>query len=180
MPLDRTSLVTCAGAVTAGLILLGVGLAPDPGPPAAPATIEQTVAASTPARVAPRGETEAAAVLSAWDGDRARAWARGDLTGLRRLYTAGSSAGGRDVARLRRWVDRGLRVTGQVTQVLALRVRERERGRLVVVVTDRVVGARAVGRGLSVGLPASAPSQRVVTLVRRQGRWLVASVSARR
>jgi hypothetical protein len=61
-------------------------------------------------------------------------------------------------------------------QVLAARVVRRGDGSLVLRVTDRVAGATAVGRGQRVRLPADSASSRVLRLVRRHGRWLVASV----
>ncbi|GIM63942.1 hypothetical protein Pve01_81890 [Planomonospora venezuelensis] len=44
------------------------------------------------------------------------------------------------------------------------------------VVTDRVVGAEAVGAGEPVALPVARPSTRRVVLVRQDGSWLVAEV----
>jgi hypothetical protein len=44
------------------------------------------------------------------------------------------------------------------------------------VVTDRVVGARAVGSGAPITLPVDRPSTQRVVLVREGGRWLVAEV----
>ena len=115
-----------------------------------------------------------AAVLAGWDERRAAAWAEGDVGGLRGLYAAGSRTGAADVRLLRHYVARGLVVEGLVTQVLAVDVVERTSSRLVLVVTDRVVGGRAVGGGASeVALPADRASTRRVVLVRRDGRWLV-------
>jgi len=48
--------------------------------------------------------------------------------------------------------------------------------RLEVVVTDRVVGAEAVGSGARIPLPVDRPSTRRVVLVREHGRWLVSAV----
>jgi len=118
-------------------------------------------------------------VLRDWDGRRSGAWARGDTAALRRLYVAGSAAGARDVAMLRRWTARGLTVRGMRMQVLGLDVRHLARARLVVDVTDRLVGAEAVAHGRRVVLPRDAPTQRRLVLRREHGRWLVASVVPR-
>lgn len=119
-----------------------------------------------------------AGVLAAWDERRSAAWADGDAGALRRLYVAGSRAGAADVALLRRYAGRGLRVEGLTTQVLALQVVERAPRRLVLRTTDRVVGARAVGGPSgSVPLPVGRPATREVVLVRRGGSWRVAEAT---
>ncbi len=56
------------------------------------------------------------AVLRQWDRRRARAWAQGDPEALATLYVPGSTAGERDLARLRRYVDRGLRELRRVSR----------------------------------------------------------------
>ena len=124
---------------------------------------------STPAAVRPGP----AAVLAAWDERRAAAWAAGDGGELSRLYVEGSRTGAADVRLLRHYRTRGLRVTGLTTQVLALEVLDRAPSRLVLVVTDRVVGGRAVGGSSPVALPADRASTRRVVLARVGGRWLV-------
>ena len=124
---------------------------------------------STPADV----RTEPGAVLAAWDERRAAAWGAGDEEELAGLYVDGSRTGAADVRLLRHYRSRGLRVTGLTTQVLALDVLERAPSRLVLVVTDRVVGGRAVGASSPVALPADRASTRRVVLAREDGRWLV-------
>jgi hypothetical protein len=119
----------------------------------------------------------AAAVLADWDARRAQEWARGDATRLEQLYVAGSRAGAADVRLLLRYAERGLRVTGLQTQVVDLDVLDRTERRLHLVVTDRVVGGVAVGRGAGVPLPVGRPSTRHVVLVRTGGTWLVDRVS---
>jgi hypothetical protein len=131
-------------------------------------------------------------VLSGWDRRRAAAYSRGDVGALRSLYLPGSGAGVADMAVLRAWLQRGLRVEGLRTQVLARRVLVSGSHRLVLRVTDRVVGGvavrasvRAVVGGAAPGgtapgvrarLPADRPGERTVTLVRHEGRWVVARV----
>ena len=114
-----------------------------------------------------------AGVLAAWDEQRAAAWASGDVDGLARLYVDGSRTGAADVRLLRHYRSRGLTVEGLTTQVLALEVVDHTPARLVVVVTDRVVGGRAVGGRSPVALPADRASTRRVVLTREGGRWRV-------
>jgi len=115
-----------------------------------------------------------AGVLHAWDDQRARAWADGDVVALRQLYTPGSAAGRTDVAMLRAWRSRGLRVTGLRMQLLAVEVRARTPARMVLDVTDRLAGGVAVpGR---VALPRDQPSRHVVTLRLVAGEWRVSRV----
>ena len=113
-------------------------------------------------------------VLHAWDERRAAAWAAADAPGLRSLYTAGSVAGRRDVAMLRAWSGRGLRVTGLRTQLLRVETRARTPYRLVLGVTDRLAdGVVVPGR---VALPRDRPTRHLVTLRRVAGEWRVSSV----
>jgi hypothetical protein len=118
----------------------------------------------------------AAALLREWDAGRASAWAAGDLTALRALYLPGSAAGRHDRAMLRGYLRRGLSVQGMSTQVLSLRVARHTPDRIVLVVTDRLVGATAVGGGQRVALPRDDPTTRRVTLRRSGGAWRVDEV----
>lgn len=120
-----------------------------------------------PAPAASPVATGPAGILAAWDERRAAAWAEGDPDALRTLYAAGSRTGAADVRLLRHYLRRGLRVEGLRTQVLALEVVGRASGRLVLVVTDRVVGGRAVGGAVPVALPADRASTRRIVLVRQ-------------
>jgi hypothetical protein len=163
--------LTAAACALVVAVLVVVVARPDPAPrPAGPAG---------PAGRTPAGQPDVpgpAAVLAAWDERRSAAWAGGDAQALRGLYVDGSGAGAADVRLLRDYRRRGLRVEGMTTQVLAVRVAHRSTDRLEVVVTDRVVGARAVGSGAPVALPVGRPSTRRVVLVREGGTWLVAEV----
>jgi hypothetical protein len=124
-----------------------------------------------------RRVTEAASLLRAWDHRRSVAWSRGDVAGLADLYTRGSRAGRHDRAMLAAYVDRGLRVAGLHTQVLAVSLRSWGPGRFTMEVTDRVVGVHAVGHGVQIPLPRDHPSTRVLTLRRVSGSWRVAEVT---
>lgn len=142
------------------------------GDPLTPARRTDPAAAATPVATGP------ARILAAWDERRAAAWAEGDPEALRDLYAAGSRTGAADVRLLRRYLRRGLTVEGLRTQLLALDVVGRSPGRLVLVVTDRVVAGHAVGGASPVALPADRASTRRIVLVRRNGRpgeeWRVA------
>jgi hypothetical protein len=115
-------------------------------------------------------------VLRGWDARRAGAWADGDVRALRALYVPGSRTGRRDAAMLRRYVGRGLVVTGLTTQVLEVGRVRREADGLVMDVVDRVSSAEAVGEGARTVLPRDRPSRRRIELRRIGGDWLVAEV----
>lgn len=161
--------VACA-LVVATLVVAVARPDPQPRPRIDDAAGSGTSSATPGARSGP------AAVLADWDERRAAVWAEGDPAALRRLYADGSGAGAADVRLLRDYRRRGLRVEGLTTQVLALRVAARSPDRLELVVTDRVVGAEAVGSGSPVALPVDRPSTRRVVLVRDEGTWVVAEV----
>jgi len=171
------TVVVTALAVAAGVAVRGpdgpdgpVAARGGSGPPAA-------VAAAAAARAS--AEVRALAVLHRWDRARARAWARGDPVALARLYVPGSRAGRRDVAMLRTWSRRGLRVAGLRMQVLAAALVARDRGRLVLVVTDRLAGGAARAGPVRRALPRDRPSTRRLVFRRVAGRWLLSSVQPR-
>jgi hypothetical protein len=165
MRLPRLLLAVLTGTAGATLVWVIVVVGPGPGSPEASA--EPRPGAD------PRPALEA---LRLWDAGRARAWASGDVTALRSLYTRASAAGQRDASMLRTWSDRGLRVEAMQTQVLAVRVVVRTPDRMVLVVTDRLARAVATGRGHRVELPGDRVTTRRVTLRLVGGRWRVASV----
>lgn len=156
-----TALACACVAATTVLVLAGSGGGSGVDSPPRPATAR--AAASGPA-----------GILATWDERRAAAWAEGDEVVLRRLYVDGSRTGAADVRLLRHYLSRGLTVEDLRTQVLALEVMTRSPERLVVVVTDRVVGGRAVGGASPVALPADRASTRRIVLVRSGQEWLVA------
>ena len=117
-----------------------------------------------PAAVEARAaEPYAVRVLRAWDARRSRAYAHADGAALADLYVAGSRTGAADRAVLRGYRERGLRVTGMRTQVLAARVLRESGRRLVLLVTDVLVDAVAgrrpatpAGRCRTTGRPPAA------------------------
>jgi hypothetical protein len=130
----------------------------------------------TPASARPAA-FPASDVLREWDSARAEAFAEGDAAALRSLYVEGSAAGTSDVALLRAYLRRGLRVEEMHMQLLAVEVLREESRLLRLRVTDRLAGAVAVGDGTRVPLPRDAASTRVVEL--RLGvdeQWRVSSV----
>jgi hypothetical protein len=126
---------------------------------------------------APPAAFPASDVLREWDSARADAFAEGDAVALESLYVEGSAAGTSDVALLRAYLRRGLRVEEMHMQLLAVEVLREESRLLRLRVTDRLAGAVAVGEGTRVPLPRDAASTRVVELRRAaDDRWRVASV----
>jgi hypothetical protein len=123
-------------------------------------------------------EESPVAVLQAWDERRAAAWATDDVGALRRLYVARSTAGERDVAMLRRYVERGLTVAALDVQVLSGEVLEQVPSRVTVEVTERLARASASDGERWWRLPRGGVSTRRVTLRLVRGEWRVARVSS--
>lgn len=132
--------------------------------------------ADPPADRGSADRTSAVAVLRAWDRRRAAAWRTGDAQALTELYARGAAAGRADLAALAAYDARGLRVTGMRMQVAAVEVRSETEARIVAVVTDRLVGAVAVGHGRRVALPEDRWSRRRIRLLRTGESWVVAEV----
>lgn len=164
-----TRLLTCAAVLLVALALPACTTDP---------TVARPAAGSARGGAGAEAGVSPVAVLREWDRERAEAWAAGDAAALRALYVRGSRAGERDVAMLRRWLDRGLRVDTLEVQVLRGRVVARAPRRITVAVSERLVHAtaRAGGGGRWV-LPVGAVAERRVTLWRTGGRWRVAGVS---
>ncbi|HEX7740744.1 MAG TPA: hypothetical protein VF426_13965 [Marmoricola sp.] len=117
-------------------------------------------------------------VIHHWDARRAAAYRADDAGLLRSLYARGSSAGTADLAVLRAYDRRGVRVTTMTPQVLAFTVLDREPDRLRVRLTGRVAARGDDGRRCLL-LPTSPISIRDLTLRRSAGRWVMVSVRAR-
>ena len=152
------ALAVCAVLATAGVVLVSERSSPPAAEPTdAPAS-------------GPRD------VLAGWDARRSAAWAGGDVAALRDLYVTGSPTGRADARMLAAYVDRGLRVDGLTTQVLALVVLDEAADELTVRVTDRVVGGVVIGGAERRPLPRDRPSTRMLALRRVDGVWLMATV----
>lgn len=158
------ALTACAVLITGGAVAvsrLDQGDAPSEGEAAAPA------------------QAGARQVLADWDERRARAWAEGDPRALTELYVEGSRAGEADVRMLQAYADRGLRVDGLTTQVLALDVLAESATRIRLRVVDRMVGGVAVdveSPSRRSRLPADRPTRRTLTLRRTGEQWQMVSV----
>ena len=165
------ALTACAVLATVTLLLTTQRSSAPPAR-ASTSTTPFTAPSTTPSTT-PSTPREA---LAEWDSRRAEAWAAGDVSALRELYVAGSPTGREDVRMLSAYADRGLRVVGLTTQVLALEVLEESAGALVVRVTDRVVGGVVSGKGTSAALPHDRATTRTVTMRRVEGVWRIAAV----
>lgn len=157
-------LTFCAVLGTTGLVLASQRSTSPSSPPSSPPS-----PGGAPA-TGPRG------VLADWDSRRSAAWADGDVTALRKLYVAGSRTGRADARMLAAYADRGLRVVGLATQVLALEVLDESADELAVRVTDRVVGGVVTGETGGTPLPRDRASTRTLALRRVDGVWLMATV----
>lgn len=155
--------------------LLAVGIAwPQGDEPAAEPAGDPAGERAGAATAVGADRVEPLAVLSAWDRARADAWRRGDEAALARLYVAGSAAGRADRALLAAYAERGLRVTGLLVQRAAVEVIASTYGRIELVVTDRLVGATAVGPRGRVLLPRDGWSRHRIVLRSTEGGWRVA------
>ena len=160
------------GLVVAGVIVAVALVLPS----ASPDRSDARDGASTPSG-SPSERTAPLTVLRQWDRARAAAWREADPRALARLYVAGSRAGRADRGLLAAYAARGLRVTGMRMQVASVEVVTATDDRMVLVVTDRLVGAIALGRGARIRLPRDGWSRRRTVLVRTGEDWRVARVS---
>jgi len=181
-PTRRLPVVAVLGAfLGASLgVFLGASLVagivwPDTGHtrPIDPAPPDQVDVTRGPVAVAPEVD-----VLRSWDLRRASAYSRGDVASLRALYVDGARAADADARMLREYTRRGLRLEGMQMQILAVEVLARRTGLWRLRVTDRLVGAVAIGPSGHNRLPRDQASTNVVTLVRSPSddEWRVASV----
>lgn len=175
------SLALLGVVLAAGVWWVGDRTYPSSAAPVAARSVDGATAvlpAPVPTVAGSTATVTALDVLRSWDRRRAHAFARGSVPTLRALYAPGSEAGTADVAVLREYRRRGLRVEGMRMQVLSVEVLERGPRRWRLRLTDRLQGAVAVGNGLEVPLPRDRASVHVVTLEResRAGRWKVAAV----
>jgi hypothetical protein len=181
-PLVPVLFAVVAAVLAGALVWLGPGGVRATGPSTAEPVARPRASASPLARPSLPTQPRALRVLHAWDERRAAAYSSGSVRLLRTLYAPGSAAGS-DVRLLRRYLGRGLRVTGMRMQLLALTVLDRRPGLLRLRVTDRLYGATAVGvGGRRVRLPRDQASVRVLELrkVRRSWRMVTVTVAGRR
>ncbi len=118
-------------------------------------------------------------ILHGWDRRRAAAWASADGRAIEDLYTRRCAARRRDADMLRQWTERGLVVRSMQTQVRGLTLVSSAQKRIVLAVTDRLVGARAVvteDPEQVRSLPRDRWSSRRITLRRTPRGWRVAAV----
>ena len=99
------------------------------------------------------------------------------MAALRRLYGSGSALAAQDVSVLRRYGERGLRVTGLQQQVVSLEVHAAGAGAMTLEVVERLARAGVrptTGPGTatgSVSLPASRFARRLLRFERVDGAW---------
>ena len=158
----RVLLVLLVGVLAASAAVLVRHAPAAPGPPPSAATTE----------VAP-AHSRALRVLHHWDRRRARAWEEGSVRRLGALYLPGSAAGRADRAMLVAYRERGLRVVGMRRQTLGIEVVAASGGVLTLEVTDRLVRAVAVGRGIRRALPQGAVATRRLTFRRSGTGWVL-------
>jgi hypothetical protein len=174
------TLLACVSAIG----VWWVGRAPDrtaADPRVAPhigGPVRQSTSAGSRADAEPGSASGVAVVdvLRRWDERRASAWAAGDVRGLRDLYAG--RTGTTDVAMLRAYLRRGLRVEGMRMQMLAAQALVATPTRVRLQVTDRLVGSVVVSPAGRRALPRDAASTRVVELSRGSPdrSWKVTSV----
>lgn len=139
-----------------------------------------TAGRGTPAVLAAHARDVAAlGLLRDWDRRRAQAWAAQDPEALRGLYLPGSRAARRDVAMLRQWQRRGVRVSDMTRQVRGLEVESWQGAHLRVRVVDRLFTVRAEHDGAARDLPRGRERGTVVELVRSGEGWQVAAIRRR-
>jgi hypothetical protein len=129
-------------------------------------------AATTGVEAQPSG-SRALRVLHAWDRRRAHVWGQGHPRRLRALYAVNSEAGAADRAMLAAYRERGLCVRTMRRQTLAVRVLEHAPARLTLRVTDRLIGAVAVGRGVEEPLPSGGFVTSTLTFRRTERGWVL-------
>jgi hypothetical protein len=149
-------------------------------PPTTPATA--ATASATPVDTRGRVERERAVrVLREWDARRSAALAAGDTAALRRLYVDASPLARQDVRVLRRYQERGVRLTSVSQQVASVRVRVSGRRVVEVGVVERlaVAGVRPVGSGAEPRtLATTRYVRRELRFVRSAGGWRLSSARA--
>ena len=136
-------------------------------------------ATARPGRTGASGDERALAVLREWDSRRSQAFATDDAVSLRRLYVADSPLADRDLAVLRDYRERGLRVLQTEQQVVSVEVHDAGPREVTLSVVERLGTARVELVKPSTGattaperaLPASTFARRVLRFERTRGQW---------
>ena len=175
--LRRRAAVLCAAALT--VLATGCRSGPDEGPVAAatePLPSTQGADPRTGAQVT--GRSQALSVLREWDSRRSAAFAADDERSLSRLYVPGSPLASQDLAVLRGYRERGLRVLHAEQQVVSVEVHETSSQQVTMSVVERLAAGRVEvvpSMGASTRpdrpLPASGFSRRVLRFERTRGEW---------
>lgn len=112
--------------------------------------------------------------LAELDRVRAEAFATGDSSRLREVYSFDSPALRADRLVIDAYARRDGRVQGAELRVLSCRVLHARNGRVRLDVVDQLAPARvAWGDGTSTRLPVDRPTRRVVTLRRTEAGWRI-------
>lgn len=131
------------------------------------------------ARPGHTGDGRALTVLRAWDSRRSQAFAADDEHRLRRLYAAGSPLAEQDLAVLRDYRQRGVRLLQAEQQVVSVEVHDASPREVTMTVVERLAASR-VGladdaNGTTTAperaLPASAFTRRVLRFEHARGGW---------
>ena len=122
----------------------------------------------------PAPDDQWATRLAELDRVRAEAFATGDTSLLRDVYTADSRGLRADRRVIAAYARRDGRVQGAQLRVLSCRVERQDGDRVVLDVVDQLAPARvAWGDGSSTRLPTDRPTRRTVTLRRTHAGWRI-------
>src|SRR5262245_51352708 len=150
--------------------------APPPADPAARAIGSGDTQSPAPAIQARAAGTDWHAVLDRLDRRRERAYAAADPALLRAVYVSGSPVLRHDLATLRAYSERGVRLTGVQLRTLDVAPLDRS-GRCVrLSVVDQLDRPTAHGEGGAVRLPRDRATARVIVLRDAADGWRIAAV----
>jgi hypothetical protein len=118
-------------------------------------------------------------VLGGLDAVRTEAFVTGDVSLLSHVY-ADDRVAKADVAMLRSYRERGLRLEGMAMLRESCRVTDRSPGRVVLDVVDRLGPTAArTGDGKRLELPTDRPTRRTVVMHEIDDAWRIAEVRSR-
>lgn len=166
----------CAAALT--VLASGCRSGADQAPVTIVTETSPTTQGATPGTAGPSGRMHALSVLREWDSRRSAAFAADDEQALSRLYVTGSALADQDLAVLRAYRERGLRVLHAQQQVLSVEVHDAGPRRVTMSVVERLAAARVEVDARSTGaptvrhrLPASGFTRRVLRFEHTRGSW---------